>query len=105
MYLVIWIAIFKILIHYLHVYVNNSFSFEDKRSLKLYVPYKKVLPANLVKLLQLWDAIGLPHEEKKQVFGLELPIIGFDVDPNLMRVCMSINAWTWLIQELETFAQ
>jgi hypothetical protein len=84
MSLVIWIAIFKILIHFLYIYVDDSFSFEVKHSLELYAPYKKILPSNLVKLLCLWDAIGLPHKEKKQIFGLELPIIGFDVDPNLM---------------------
>jgi hypothetical protein len=59
----------------------------------------------MVKLLRLWDAIGLPHEERKQVFGMELPIIGFDVDPNLMRACMSSDARTRLIQELMDFAQ
>jgi hypothetical protein len=105
MSLVIWIAIFKILIHFLYIYVDDSFSFEDKCNLELYAPYKKLLPSNLVKLLRLWDAIGLPHEEKKQVFGLELPIIGFDVDPNLMRARMSDDSRTRLIQELVDFAQ
>ncbi|KAG2148201.1 uncharacterized protein EDB93DRAFT_1085024 [Suillus bovinus] len=105
MALVIWIAIFKILIHFLYIYINDSFSFKDKHSLELYSPYQKVLPSNLVKLLRLWDAIGLPHEEKKQVLGLELPIIGFDVDPNLMRECMSPDSRTRLIQELSDFAQ
>lgn len=65
MSLVIWIAIFKILVHFLYIYVDDSFSFEDKHSLELYAPYKKLLPSKLVKLLCLWDAIGLPHEEKK----------------------------------------
>ncbi|KAG2741863.1 hypothetical protein P692DRAFT_20879763 [Suillus brevipes Sb2] len=78
MSLVIWIAIFKILIHFLYIYVDDSFSFEDKHSLELYAPYQRLLPANMVKWLRLWDAIGLLHEERKQVFGLELPIIGFD---------------------------
>ncbi|KAG2742007.1 DNA/RNA polymerase [Suillus brevipes Sb2] len=105
MSLVIWIAIFKILIHFLYIYVDDSFSFEDKRNLELYTPYSKVLPSNMVKLLRLWDAIGLPHEERKQVFGAELPIIGFNVDANLMRACMSSDARTRLIQELTDFAQ
>ncbi|KAG2348112.1 DNA/RNA polymerase [Suillus weaverae] len=105
MSLVIWIAVFKILIHFLYIYVDDSFSFEDKRSLAFYAPYQKLLLANMVKLLRLWDAIGLPHEEKKQVFGLELPIIGFNVDPNLMRACMSLDSRNRLIQELIDFAQ
>ncbi|KAJ8582038.1 DNA/RNA polymerase [Rhizopogon salebrosus TDB-379] len=80
-----------VLIRFLYIYVDNSFSFQDKRELELYAPYKKLLPASLVKLLRLWDSIGLPHEERKQIFALELPIIGFDIDPNLMRARMSLH--------------
>ncbi|KIK75918.1 hypothetical protein PAXRUDRAFT_71249, partial [Paxillus rubicundulus Ve08.2h10] len=68
-------------------------------------PYKKYLPSNLVKLLQLWDYIGLPHEERKQVYGSELPIIGFQVDPNLMRVSMSNDSRLQLISILREFGQ
>jgi hypothetical protein len=103
--LVIWIVVFKILIHFLYIYVDDSFSFEDKWSLEHYPPYKKSLTCNMVKLLHLWDAIGVPHEEKKQVFGIELPIIGFDVDPNLMRAHMSDTSCSQLIQKLVGFAQ
>jgi hypothetical protein len=105
MSLVIWIAIFKVLIRFLYIYVDDSFSFEDKRELELYEPYKKLLPASLVKLLRLWDSIGLPHEERKQVYGLELPIIGFDIDPNLMWARMSDDSRERLIQALLDFAQ
>ena len=105
MSLVIWIAIFKLLIYFLYIYVDDSFSFEDKRELELYQPYKKFLPSNLVKLLHLWDAIELPHEEKKQIYGLELPIIGFDVDPNLMRVKMNDDSRLLLIHAILDFAQ
>jgi len=85
--------------------VDDSFSFEDKRELEWYAPYKKQFPSKLVKLLRLWDAIGLPHEERKQIFGLELPIIGFDVDPNAMRVQMSDESRLLLIQSIFDFAQ
>ena len=105
MSLVIWIAIFKTLIRFLYIYVDDSFSFEDKRELEFYAPYKKLLPSSLVKLLRLWDAIGLPHEEQKQVYAVELPIIGFEVDPNLMRARMSDDSHTKLIQALLDFAQ
>ena len=105
MSLVIWIAIFKLSIYFLYIYVDDSFSFEDKRELEWYAPYKKQFPSKLVKLLRLWDAIGLPHEERKQIFGLELPIIGFDVDPNAMRVQMSDESRLLLIQSIIDFAQ
>jgi hypothetical protein len=86
MALVIWIAIVKIFMYYLYIYVDDSFLFEHRDEMELYSPYRKVLPHNLCKLLWLWDRLGIPHEERKQVFGQELPIIGFDVDPNVMRV-------------------
>ena len=105
MSLVIWIAIFKILIRFLYIYVDDSFSFEDKRELAFYSPYNKTLLKSLVQLLCLWDSIGLPHEERKQIYALELPIIGFDVDPNLMRARMSDDSRTKLIQALLDFAQ
>ncbi|KIK74116.1 hypothetical protein PAXRUDRAFT_176672, partial [Paxillus rubicundulus Ve08.2h10] len=53
-----------------------------------YKKYNKLLPSNLAKLLQLWDFICLPHEEHKQVFGRELPIIRLQVELNLMHICM-----------------
>ncbi|KAG1815666.1 uncharacterized protein BJ212DRAFT_1211191, partial [Suillus subaureus] len=75
--------------------------------LEIYTPYKKLLLHNLDKLLCLWDAIRLPHEEWKQIFSLELPIISFNVNPNLMRqqAQMSDDSCTQLIQALLDFAQ
>ena len=70
------------------IYVDYSFSAQKAGDQLFYPCYKKSLPTDLVRLLQLWDVLGLPHEERKQVFGPELPIIGFDVEPYLMRVRM-----------------
>ncbi|KIJ66316.1 hypothetical protein HYDPIDRAFT_54410, partial [Hydnomerulius pinastri MD-312] len=89
----------------LFIYVDDSFSFQRKGQLTFYKKYQKFLPSNLVKLLQLWDFIKLPHEERKQVFGTELPIIGFHVEPNLMRVQMSDESRLQLISTLRDFAQ
>ncbi|KAG1723393.1 hypothetical protein EDB19DRAFT_1916120 [Suillus lakei] len=105
MSLVTWIVIFNLLLFFLYLYVDDSFSFQEASSMELYSPYKKMLPQNLVRLLRLWDAIGLPHEERKQIFGPELPVIGFDVDPNLMRVRMSDESRLTLIQSILDFAQ
>lgn len=70
-----------------------------------YKKYNKLLPSNLAKLLNLWDYLGVPHEERKQVFGRELPVIGFSVDPNLMRVRMSDESRIQLISLLREFGQ
>ena len=90
MSLVIWIAVMKYLSQLLYIYVDDSFSVQKRGGERLfYKRYHKYLPSNLIRLLQLWDFIGLPHEERKHVLGDVLPIIGFEVDPNLMRVRMS----------------
>ena len=105
MSLVIWIAVVRLLILYLYIYVDDSFSIQKKGDQLFYPCYQKCLPTDLVWLLQLWDFIGLPHEERKQIFGSELPIIGFDVELNLMRVRMADEAKLQLIAVLRDFAQ
>ena len=89
MSLVLLVAVMKLLMHFLYLYVDDSFLAQKRGEMLFYKGYQKTLPSNLTQLLQLWDFIGLPHEECKQVFVVELPIIGFLVNPNLMRVCMS----------------
>ena len=97
MFLVIWIAVMKYLIQLLYIHVNDSFSVQMRGKRLFYKQYHKYLPSNLTRLLQLWDFIGLPHEERKQVFGDVLPIIGFEVDSNFMRVHMSDESKLQLI--------
>ena len=102
MSLVTWIAVIKYLIYLLYLYVDNSFSAQKRGERLCYKHYHKELPSNLTRLLQLWDFIGLPHEERKQVFGDVLPIIGFEVDPKLMRVRMSEESTLQLTQPFKT---
>ncbi|KAG2147613.1 hypothetical protein DEU56DRAFT_730826 [Suillus clintonianus] len=104
MALVIWITIVKILIFYIYIYVDDSFSFQRKEEMEMYAPYRKLLPRNLCKLLRLWDRLGVLHEERKQIFREELPIIGFDVDPNILRVHMSDELCLDLISSIQAFA-
>ena len=59
----------------------------------------------MVKLLQLWDELGIPHEERKQVFGSPLTVIGFDVDPQLMQVSLRDQSKADLVSELCMFAR
>ena len=104
MSLVLWVAVMKLLMHFLYLYVDDSFSAQKRGEMMFYKGYQKTLPSNLTRLLQLWDFIGLPHEERKQVFGAELPIIGFEVNPNLMRVRMSDESRLQLITAVRGFA-
>jgi hypothetical protein len=50
-------------------YVDDDFSYEFEGELELYEPYEAWLPAKQTQLLKLWDELGIPHEEHKQVWG------------------------------------
>ncbi|KAH7903895.1 hypothetical protein BJ138DRAFT_1188331 [Hygrophoropsis aurantiaca] len=102
--LVIWIAIFVKYIEDLKVYMDDSFSFDFDGNFQFYPPYNAYYPKKQVKLLMLWDEIGLPHEKPKQVFGRTLKIIGFEVDPNQMSVKFPDSKCAELLDRLAVFA-
>ncbi|KAJ7461000.1 hypothetical protein B0H11DRAFT_1736334 [Mycena galericulata] len=72
-----------------NVYIDDTFSADLADDTAYYSPYKAILPSSQVRTLELWDEIGLPHELPKQIWGRQLTIIGFDVDPNAMTFTMS----------------
>ena len=104
MSLVLWIAVFERFISNAYLYVDDSFGFDLATSLRSYSPYAKLLPSALVSILTLWDELRIPHEEKKQLFAPVLPVIGFDVDPNLMTVRMSPESQDKLLDAISQFA-
>jgi len=61
------------------------------------------MSAEQASVLCLWDQIGLPHEDKKQISGPVIPCIGFDVDPNGMTVTMIPAKRESLIEACELF--
>ena len=103
--LVCWIAAFVILILALFTYADDNWSWDDYGNTLYYEPYKKHMPRKQVMLLKLWDELGIPHEERKQVSGLVLTIIGFSVDPNLMTVTMPQQARVSLLEHVEEFVR
>lgn len=102
--LVLWIAIFVKFIVDLFAYVDDAFSWEFASHVTFYAPYNKLLPTKQAQLLSLFDEIGVPHEERKQVFGSPLQIIGFDVDPNNLTITMSRAARDELVLAIRAFA-
>jgi hypothetical protein len=102
---VLWIATFVKSLDDLFAYVDDSFSWEFESNTLWYEPYAKRLPAKQAKLLLLWDELGIPHEEAKQVFGTTLTIIGFDVDPNAMTITMPPVARSDLVAAIRAFAR
>ena len=102
--LVLWIASFVLTISDLFAYVDDTFSFDLATRVLWYEPFKKFMPMKQVELLRLWDELGVPHDEAKQVSGPILTIIGFEVDVNAMSITMPSQSLLDLIAAISEFA-
>lgn len=102
MSLFMWIRWNILLIHFF-VYVDENFSFKHAEALMFHTHLGHKLPSQQAHLLNLWDNIGLPYEDKKQEFGPTLHIIGFVVDPNAMTMTIPDNACTKLLSSILDF--
>ena len=69
---VTWIAKNERGISDLASYSDDSFGVELMSNFTFYEPYQCWLPASQTSLLELWDELGIPHKEKKQIFGSNL---------------------------------
>ena len=101
--LVTWITQHVELIEDIWTYMDDSFSI-DKENILWYHKYEKYLPANQVKLLSLWDDLGVPHQPHKQIFSSTLTIIGIYVNMNSLTFTLPKQALDELLQEIEDFA-
>ncbi|EKM60531.1 uncharacterized protein PHACADRAFT_189656 [Phanerochaete carnosa HHB-10118-sp] len=73
---------------YIHLQVAHS----NCRLLIQYNPYHAFFPSKQVKLLLLWDELGIPHKQLKQIFVHSLTIIGFQVDSAAMTITLPNEA-------------
>ena len=103
--LVSWIGKNEYKITDLGTYSDDSFGVEFSRNVTLYEPYNQVMPTNQVTLLSLWDRLGIPHKEKKQVFGSKLTIIGIEVDANDLTLTLPEQNKVELVALLNDFAR
>ncbi|EIN03873.1 hypothetical protein PUNSTDRAFT_28574, partial [Punctularia strigosozonata HHB-11173 SS5] len=85
-------------------YVDDTFSYDEADHLEFYAPYHRLLPRKQKLLLELWDDLCIPHEDRKQVFGSPLPIIGFEVDANQMSISLSSDKRNELLARIREFA-
>jgi len=77
------LCIFITQISYTH---GRHLVIRDGHYLAYYEPYDAWYPQKQVKLLLLYDELGLPHAKNKQVFGHSLEIISLLVDPIKMTI-------------------
>jgi len=102
--LVNWIGTEKKNIPDLLGYVDDNFGWEFEGNTKYYKPYNKHLPAKQTRLLKLWDELGVPHDEEKQLSGPCLPILGYEVDANAMTVKVPDEKKAKVTQLLRNYA-
>ncbi|KAF9034568.1 hypothetical protein BJ165DRAFT_1356210 [Panaeolus papilionaceus] len=101
MALVSWVAVVKRGISELCAYSDDHFGLAVEGDTTWYAPYNRSLPSPQARLLLLWDDLGIPHKEKKQISGNPLVIIGISVDVNSLELSLSKSAITALLDELE----
>ncbi|KAE9385630.1 hypothetical protein BT96DRAFT_1026532 [Gymnopus androsaceus JB14] len=104
MVLMLWTTIYVKLITDLLAWVDDTFGWDFEENLAYYAPYAEFYSLRQTRLLEYWDEIRLPHKKPKQLWGIELLILGFVVDPNAMTITMSCKARSDLVQAIQNFA-
>jgi hypothetical protein len=102
MSLIVWIG-WNILLIQFFVYVDDNFGFKHTEALMFHARLNHCLPSQQARLLDLWDDIGLPYEDRKQEYGLTLHVIGFVVDPNVMTVTIPDDARSKFLSSIADF--
>ncbi|KAF6753313.1 hypothetical protein DFP72DRAFT_1171100 [Ephemerocybe angulata] len=101
MALVNWIAVCVFAISAISEYSDDHFGVALEDDVEWYEPYQKTLPAPQAQLLRVWDRLGVPHKESKQISGNPLTIIGISVDTTTMTLSLPDDAKSDLLQELD----
>ena len=96
------ISLISLLLHTIVYYPLCHSIYPPSITHVIWVPYTQCTSEN-AKILQLWDEISLPHDKSKQEYVPILHIIGFMVDPKLMRVSMDDEDRQKLIQCVKDF--
>jgi len=101
--LVTWIAKRVKAILDLWMYMDNSFGINKEGNLAWYHKYRWRMPLNQVKLLSLWDKLGIPHKTHKQLFGEKLTIISIEVNANSLTLTLPKKSLKDLLEEPDKF--
>lgn len=88
----------------LWTYMDDSVGINESVNVIWYHRYGKRMLASQVKLLSLWDELGIPHESHKQVFGEKFTIIGIEVNANSLTLMFPRQGLDELLNKIESFA-
>ena len=87
------------------MYVDDSFGVEEEGVVAKYEPYNKVYPLQQTRLLELWDELGIPHKQKKQVYGCQLTVLGIEMDIGDLTFTSPLEAKEHLLRELTEWCE
>ena len=99
--LLCWLAVRKLDIRDLHVYMDDYFGWDFGDSLVFY--HGQLRPKRQVQLLLFWEAISCPFEDKKQEHGAELKIIGFWIDINRGSISLPPSSVVDIVDKINVF--
>ncbi len=68
-----------------------------------YEPYGHLMPTDQSCFLHLLNQVGVPHEDKKQVYGASLEIISLVVNVQDMTISMGCKAKQTLVEAICDF--
>ena len=96
-----WISIYIYLLPDLMHYMDKAWLYDMDPALMFYKPYDAWFLQKQVKLLWLYDNLGLPHIKKRWQFGCSFKIIGLIVNPVKMTINMSDKSHNDLMSKSE----
>lgn len=73
------------------------------KTVKWYEPYQACYPPKQVRLLRLFNHLRIPHEKRKQEFGPQLTIIGFQFNAQNLTITMPEEVRQLLVTHLRNF--
>lgn len=86
-------------------YIDDNFSWDFSTNMVYYKKHDKLLPEKQVRLLQLWDELGIPHASNKQEFSSVLTVIGYEIDLRNERISVGANAMKKTLDKLESILE
>ena len=99
--LLCWIAVRKLKISSLHVYMDDFFGLDFEGNEVFY--HGKLRPRNQVQLLVFWEFVCCPFEDKKQESGPKLKVIGFWVDANKGSISLDPDSVSDIQNRIDEF--
>lgn len=99
--LINWIAVRKLRILSLHVFMDDFFGWDRASDTLLYRGLRR--PRAQVSLLILWEFINCPNDDSKQIHGEILTIIGFEVAINEGSISLSSKSRRDITERVQNF--